>query len=294
MNVCIIGRGKVGRALARALLARGVQVTLKAGRVARFRASAHVDTWVLAVPDAKIRQVVARLPKRLQGAVVLHCAGARGPEELAEARSHGASVAGFHPLASFADVRGPEDFARITFVCDGDPKAVQRARAIARVLGARAIARPVLGPCYHAAAALVANGAAALAHTGVRILRELGFAQREAERALAGLLDTVSTNVARVGVPRALTGPVVRGDAGTLALHLAEIRALSPELAKSYADVQPLILRCAKDAGLANDAAQRIERVLRAALTSTGSRRGRAPRSRPRPRTTSTRAQARR
>jgi predicted short-subunit dehydrogenase-like oxidoreductase (DUF2520 family) len=244
-------------------------------------------TWILAVPDARIAEVAAGLAVE-PGDVVLHCAGARGPEELAGARAHGAHVAGFHPLVSFAGK--PQPFEGVTFVAHGDARATARARALARKLGARCLVRPVLGPAYHAAAALLANGSVALALAAQRILAAQGVPERDAERALSGLLASVARNLDQVGLPQALTGPVVRGDAATVAGHLAALGTLDPELAATYAAVQPVVLAAARAAGLPPAQARAIER----ALTSRGSRTGRGRGSPARPRTTATRAPARR
>jgi predicted short-subunit dehydrogenase-like oxidoreductase (DUF2520 family) len=108
---------------------------------------------------------------------------------------------------------------------------------------------------------LVANGTAALAHAGVRILCELGFSRRAAERALASLLTSVAANVCEVGVPAALTGPVVRGDVATIERHLAALGALDRGLCRTYAALQPVIVDSALQAGLPTNVARRIRRA---------------------------------
>ncbi len=264
MNVCIVGRGKLGKSLHMGLREAGVSARLVPGRTFAKRKIA-ADTFILAVPDAQIAPVAAQLARFVErGTVVLHCAGSRGPGELSAVAQRGAHVAGFHPLVSFASARQRASLAGATFVVHGDAQATRRARVLARQLGAHAVALPALGPAYHAAAALVANGGAALVHAGVAILRELGFAQRDAERALAALLSSVARNVSLVGVPRALTGPVSRGDAETVAKHVASLAQHSPTLAASYRAVQPLVLACARDQGLSPARARAIERALAA------------------------------
>jgi predicted short-subunit dehydrogenase-like oxidoreductase (DUF2520 family) len=69
--------------------------------------------------------------------------------------------------------------------------------------------------------------------------------KRAAQRALAGLLTTVAVNVARIGVPSALTGPVARGDRSTVREHVRALAKLSPELARQYRQAQPIIEACA-------------------------------------------------
>lgn len=252
MKVWVLGRGKLGSALAAGLHRAGISVELRSARRPLLFAAARGRTFVLAVPDPAIRQVAQRLAEVVgKGDVVLHCAGARGPEELEACSARGAATAAMHPLVSFASRQRPAPLVGSSFVVAGAPRALRRARQLCRALGARCVPAPVLGPAYHAAAALLANGSAALAFEAVEILVALGMARREAERALQGLLASVAHNVGTSGVPAALTGPVARGDAATVRRHLRALRALDPARADAYRRVQPVIQRCA--------AAQRVQ-----------------------------------
>jgi predicted short-subunit dehydrogenase-like oxidoreductase (DUF2520 family) len=255
LQVAVLGRGKLGRALALALREAGVPTQLLAGRrPGKLRA----NVVLLAVPDAQIASVAAALELD-SGTVVMHCAGARGLAELAAARAHRGVL---HPLLSFASRTHPPQLHGATFTCFGDRRALAAARRIARALGARLLVLPgPPGPAYHAAAALVANGAAALADHGASTLQALGISRRASELALAGLLMSVANNIARVGLPTALTGPVVRGDAATVAGHLQALRELDSELAAAYAALQPLIVNTARKAGLSVTASRAILRL---------------------------------
>lgn len=307
MRVCVVGRGKVGRALAEALGAAAVEHALASGRTLRG-VDPRADVFLLAVPDARIREVATQLARRLATArvgassssgrergsdsrrvTVLHCAGARGIDELSPLTEIGAQLGVFHPLVSFASARVASSLRGSTFTSFGQPAAVRHARALARQLSARCVVlQGDPGPAYHAAAALVANGTAALAHAGVRILQAVGFSSRDAERALSSLLASVAQNVAQLGVPAALTGPVVRGDVATVARHLEALEALDRDLARAYADLQPLIVDSALCAGLDPRAARALVRASET-LRSQSSQARPAARSRRRSRTTSTR-----
>src|SRR5947209_18714792 len=87
---------------------------------------------------------------------------------------------------------------------------------------------------YHAAAGLVANGAAALAAIGAELLVVSGVARGVAPKMLGPLLRSVAENVEALGFPEALTGPVRRGDAGAVAKHLAILRAKLPSASPLY------------------------------------------------------------
>lgn len=247
MKVVVVGRGKLGRALAENLARSQCRVSLVAGRARVQRTERRAGViYVLAVPDGAIAECATRLAPALEKAdVVLHCAGARGLDVLAACAERGAATGVMHPLVSFASRRALAPLAGATFVAQGASRALKAARQLCKLLSAHCLVAPITGPAYHAAAALLANGSAALAFASVRILRELGVPQRSAERALAGLLATVAANVARVGVPAALTGPVARGDASTVRAHIRALSHLSPELARHYRQLQPVIQACA-------------------------------------------------
>ncbi len=264
MRVAVVGRGRVGRSLAASLRgAEDVGVSLVRGREPSKRAIADADVVVLAVPDGRIADVAARIaPSLRERTVVLHCAGARGTGELEPCRRAGAAVGVMHPMASFPSPTRPPSLRGTTFVLDGSRDAVRAARRIAEAACARAVVASVHGPAYHAAAALLANGAAALATASVELLERLGFGRRDAERAMGALLRTVADNVERLGVPGALTGPVRRGDADTVRAHRRALRSVSPAALRAYDAVGPVILACAREAGLPAGPARRIRRAL--------------------------------
>lgn len=264
MSVCVVGRGKVGRSLLGALRAADVAATSVPGT--RFRRPrAHVRLYVLAVPDAAIAAIasaIARTPDRRTA--TLHVAGARGLDELAPLARAGMPIGVFHPLVSFASPAHAPALRGATFTCFGDRAAVAQGRRLAKQLGARCVVLPSApGPAYHAAAALVANGGAALAYAGAVLLTRIGFDQRAAEHALGGLLASVAQNVGALGVPASLTGPVARGDVATVTRHLDAVAALEPPLADAYAALQPIIVATARAAGLDARTARAILRASR-------------------------------
>lgn len=251
MRVVVVGQGRVGRGLAKRAKGGGdTWRVVSGGRLTR-RALGDADLVILAVPDSAIASVARRVAPLLQrGACVLHCAGARSPEELSACRRAGAHVGAMHPLASFADPARPPLLQETTFVVAGDRKAVRAARRIASTVGARVLNAPIHGPAYHALAALVAGGSVGFAHAVIPGLVGLGVERRAAERAAAGLIGTVAQNIARIGLPGALTGPVIRGDAAAVAAHRHALEEVSSSVAASYDAVAPLVLDCAIAAGL--------------------------------------------
>jgi predicted short-subunit dehydrogenase-like oxidoreductase (DUF2520 family) len=237
VTVLIYGAGKVGSALARSLRARGVKTTLRAARKG-LPLAIEASVVVLAVRDGDLRPLAEKMARsRLvpSRAVVVHVAGALGAEPLAPLHGVCAGVAQMHPLLSFASTRFGPWLAGGSVQVQGDPAAMARARRLARLLGMKPRTIPGLDTVlYHAAAGLVANGGAALAAMGARLLERAGVEANVAPKMLGPLLRSVAENVARLGLPDALTGPVRRGDVAGVERHLATLRSKAPEAVALY------------------------------------------------------------
>jgi predicted short-subunit dehydrogenase-like oxidoreductase (DUF2520 family) len=235
LDVFVLGAGKVGTALTRALRAVGARVTLRPARRGSPRAI-DADVVVLAVRDRDLgRTAEALVGVVARRAVVVHVAGALDASPLSPLRGACAGVAQMHPMISFASTRFAPDLARGNVHVQGDPKAVARARRIARLLGMTPRTVAALDTiAYHAAAGLVANGSAALAAVGAELLVKAGVPRAEAPKMLGPLIRSVADNVERLGLPGALTGPVRRGDAAGVEKHLATLRDKLPSAIALY------------------------------------------------------------
>lgn len=242
MKVAIVGVGKVGRGLERALRAARIPCAIVSARAfvespRRLRA----DIVVIAARDGAIAKCVEAIGSYVdRDAVVVHCAGALDASILAPLRAHCAGVAQMHPMISFADPARPPSLVGGHAHVAGDPAAVSRARKLCRAIGL--IPRTFEGLdriAYHAAAGLVANGAAALAAAGAELLTKAGATPDQIPAMLGPLLRSVADNVATMGLPDALTGPVRRGDAVAVEKHLATLREKAPDLV-------PLYVACAR------------------------------------------------
>lgn len=283
MRLTIVGQGRVGRGLARVLRRTGppgarlrlgrsgrsrrpsheVEVRMTAGRQPVAQAIRRADVILLAVPDPAIEPTAAAIaPKLGPSPVVLHASGSRSPEVLAACAERGAAIGACHPLASFADPQQPPSLAGVTFLLAGDTVAVRAGRRLARAVGGRALTGPAPGPAYHAAAAMSANGSAALAAVAVRILEDLEVESVDAQRAIGALLRTVAENVENVGLPAALSGPVIRGDAATVRRHREALDELDYAAKEAYDAIAPAILDLAVDGGLPEPRAEAVREAL--------------------------------
>jgi predicted short-subunit dehydrogenase-like oxidoreductase (DUF2520 family) len=273
MKVFVFGAGKVGRALARSLAKLGNEVTLRPARKGLPKSRIDANVIVLAVRDRDLGPLAEELaasglvPKK---AVVVHNAGALPADVLAPLRPVTAGVAQMHPMISFASPTSFPTLARGHVHVKGDATAEERARTIAKKLGMtpRTFNRlDTVG--YHAAAGLVANGAAALAAIGAELLVVSGVPRADAPKMLGPLLRSVADNVEALGFPDALTGPVRRGDAGAIERQIGLLGERLPEalpLFLASARAQLPLARALADAPAENFDA--MEKVLADALTS--------------------------
>ncbi len=219
-TIGIIGTGRVGSVLAAALTEAGH--TVSTGQPA--------EITIIAVPDDALASVVAGLDVK-PGQVVAHTSGAHGLGVLAPAVARGARPLAVHPAMTFTGQ--PEDVARlrkgIPFGVTAPPDVRPLAEELVRDLGGTpewiADEHRTL---YHAALAHGANHLVTLVNEAVDRLRDAGVTHPE--RVLDPLLHAALDNALRLG-DAALTGPVSRGDADTVAAHLA---ALAPESVPAY------------------------------------------------------------
>lgn len=204
----------MGTALTAALRRAGVAVTGPHGRGYTGAGDALV---LLCVPDDAIPSAAALI---VAGPLVGHCSGASGLDVLGERPAF--SV---HPLMTVTAVGA--DFAGVFAAVDGsDDAAVSVADALARAVGLQGVR--VAGAdrvAYHAAASIAANYLVTVQAAAAEVLATAGL-DREV---LLPLARAALENWGRWG-PAALTGPVARGDAGTVAGHRAAVVERTPEL----------------------------------------------------------------
>ncbi|GAB7192713.1 hypothetical protein NUM3379_34220 [Kineococcus sp. NUM-3379] len=251
LDVGVLGAGRVGPVLAAALrgaghrvVAVGARSTAGAERVAALLpgvplvappAATRADLVLLAVPDDALAPLVADLTAAgawRAGQLLVHTSGRVGTSVLAPAAAAGALPLALHPAMTFTGTS--LDLARLATACfavTAPAALLPVAEALVRECGAT----PVVvaeedRPLYHAALAHGANHLVTLVAQAAEALRAaLPQADPQAgpevvERVLRPLLQAALDNALAAG-DGALTGPVARGDAGTVATHLAVLRA---------------------------------------------------------------------
>jgi predicted short-subunit dehydrogenase-like oxidoreductase (DUF2520 family) len=226
IHVTLIGAGQVGRALAKALRAQAVPHRLLAfrrGLPSNLRATRLV---LIFVRDRQIPDIVNALGHTALGprTVVAHVSGMLGPEVLAPLKPHCRAVAQLHPFSSIRSIGHAHQFRGSYFLGAGDRAAQPTLRQFVRLLAGKFVRGDGVDlHRYHLAAALLANGSVALLHSASRLLTHAGIGEAVAGKMLFELQNSVLYNVERLGLERALTGPVRRGDIGTLRRHFVEL-----------------------------------------------------------------------
>lgn len=256
IRLAVVGPGRVGRALARRLGERGVDVLGFVGRnpasvaaalafCGRGRplgaadlATAHVV--VFAVGDAELPAAVAATAAATQPrscSLWLHTSGRFGVDVLQPLREHPVRCGALHPVAPFPDAEsGLAALRGRPAVLRGEPRAMRLLHRLALLLD--------MVPCvdhggdpvlYHAACALAANGLTALADLVDGVLRAHGgLPAADAQQVRQALLTAAVDACGALGPTAALSGPVVRGDVATVRAHLAALDAALPLAGAAY------------------------------------------------------------
>jgi predicted short-subunit dehydrogenase-like oxidoreductase (DUF2520 family) len=240
-----VGAGRAGRVLATAARDAGYQVVAVASRTpahaaaladavgARYvetpiRAARAADVTFLTVPDAAITRVAATIAASstaLRGHGLVHCSGAHPAATIAALRHTAAQVGAVHPLQALALDSDPEVLRGTFFSIEADPGLLPTLQAMVAAVGGIGFAAPEGDRAlYHAAAVLAGNAPLALLARAAGLLESAGVDPALATEALATLLEGAARNVRRLGPQAALTGPVVRDDADTVARHLHALR----------------------------------------------------------------------
>ena len=274
LAVGVVGAGRVGSVLGAALALAGHRVVAGSGVSAASRQRAtellpgvplldprevvdRADLVLLAVPDDALPGLVAGLAEvgaLRPGQLVAHTSGRYGIGVLEKATAAGGLPLALHPVMTFTG--GQVDVARLAG-CSFGVTAPDPLRPVAEALVIEMGGEPVWVPeeqrlLYHAALANAANHLVTLITQSMDLLRRAGV--EDPSRMLGPLVGAALDNALRHG-DSALTGPVARGDAGTVAAHLEAIAAVSGEALPAYIALARLTADRALAAGLLDPSA---------------------------------------
>ncbi len=249
----IVGAGAVGTALGVALSRAGWPVhgvaSRDAARRERFRSLVEgsrafseptalveeVELIIISVPDDAVAALAAGL-HMYGGQAMVHTSGVLGPEVLAPAMAAGTQIGSFHPLVAFADTeRAVAALHGATVAIEGDDQLAALLGDMAEALGAVPVRlAPGAKAAYHAAAVLAAGGFVALLDAIAELGRVAGLDESASLAIYGPLIEQTLGNARALGIRAALTGPMTRGDRGTLEAHLAALREHAPGVLDLY------------------------------------------------------------
>ena len=244
-RLAVVGRGRLGSALAAALTAAGRDVTGPLGRGFDGRcAHGHrADAVLLCVPDAEIEAAASLIAP---GPLVGHCSGAT---TLAPLAPHEAFS--LHPLMTVTP-EGARFAGAGAAIAGSTARAAALAAELAAALGMRAaLIADDDRAAYHAAASIASNLLVTLEAAAERIAASAGV-DREL---LLPLVRATVENWAALGAERALTGPIARGDEATVARQRAAVADRAPDLLPMF-DALAEATRTLASAGKAREAGE--------------------------------------
>jgi predicted short-subunit dehydrogenase-like oxidoreductase (DUF2520 family) len=255
-TIGIIGPGRAGSALGRALHSAGYTIAAVGGRnpdnVRKLASELGAracqtpattidisDLTILAVPDDVILPLATDMADALcsaAGKAAVHLSGAQDRQPLKALAQQGSLRIGvFHPLQTFR--RGPEAVANVTgtyFGIDADPPLRAQLMHLASDLGGHTFdLSGVDHALYHAAAVFAANYPTLLLAEAIELARRSGLDEKTAQDGMTTLLAGAVNNLKNLPPAEAITGPAARGDEGTMQRHLDALKN-DPELQRLY------------------------------------------------------------
>lgn len=243
-----IGAGRAGCSLAEYFKKNGEKISgfysrseIPAGFV-RFSSADELavsaDMIFITVPDSAIAAVWQSLaPSAAAGRLIYHISGAESSAVFRGADPD--RVCSAHPLLAFSSKKTPaEQIRRAFFTLEGGRSAVKAAeKLLDRCGNGYTVISPEVKPLYHAAACFASNLVTAVCAEAEAMLIRCGFPEDDALAALSPLIEENVRNVCRDGIYPSLTGPVARGDAGTVKKHLAVLSGRDREIYRQLSAV---------------------------------------------------------
>ena len=254
LTIAIVGAGSLATFLAVALndagftvkeilardsprsLRRACSLAAKVGVQGVTAHSAALDATLLwfCVPDHEIRRAASALADHLVARALvhqkviaryaLHSSGALSSRELNPLHTAGVAVASAHPLMTFVAGAHPS-LTGVPFAIEGDDAATRVARRIVRDLGGESFSLPTARKAaYHAWATLTSPLLLAFLVTLEEAAHAAGLTPQDARRKSLPIIQQTLANYSRLGPAQSFSGPLVRGDAETVARHLAALK----------------------------------------------------------------------
>jgi predicted short-subunit dehydrogenase-like oxidoreductase (DUF2520 family) len=272
-NFAIIGAGMVGTAIGFLLTKAGHKVIAIAdkspaalkralpytgGKAFRkpLEAVRKSDCILITTPDDVISSACKEISlcASLKGKFIFHMSGAGGLDLLEPAKKAGAAVASIHPLQSFSSIdQAIKNIPGSYFAITADKKDQTTAKNIVRDLGGIPFfISSDQKPLYHAAACIASNYLVSLMNTVESIYQAIGMNEKDARKAYLPLVYGSLKNIENSGSISSLTGPIARGDFGTIKKHMTAINKNLPQYSSMYSSLGLRTVEVAQQKGTLN------------------------------------------
>jgi predicted short-subunit dehydrogenase-like oxidoreductase (DUF2520 family) len=198
----------------------------------------NAELVFITTPDDAIAAVAAEVKWR-PGQSVVHCSGADSTDILQPAREAGAKVGVFHPLQTFASPQqAVENIPGSTFALEAEEPLLGILKDMAAALDGQWVELKAKDKVlYHAAAVFACNYMVTLTKLATDLWQTFDVPQEKATKALVPLLRGTLHNIETIGIPNCLTGPIARGDIGTINKHLDSLKSTAPHLVSTYREL---------------------------------------------------------
>ena len=192
----------------------------------------------ITTPDDAIASVVSSVTWH-PGQSIVHCSGADSVNSLEPAKRQGASVGAIHPLQTFASIeQAINNISGSTFALEAQEPLLSTLKEISNALNGTWIELTADDKVlYHAAAVIACNYLVTLVKLSTDLWQTFDVPPERATQALLPLLRGTIANIERIGIPRCLTGPIARGDTGTIKKHIDALDKAAPDLLPTYLDL---------------------------------------------------------
>jgi predicted short-subunit dehydrogenase-like oxidoreductase (DUF2520 family) len=258
-KICIIGAGRVGTTFAAAILnantpglklaaiSPGSEQSLeravkilgeKAGSIAFFNDNSEcaklADCILISTPDDVIEKAATEIvnadPSTIKGKLFIHFSGAKSLKVFDAAAKAGGLTASIHPIKSFASIENSISTLTgtiygVTYPENKDKTTKEYINFFIASLGGKIVeVDDSKKSMYHASACVASNYLVSLINYAVRIHESIGIKPEDSLNGLAGLIEGTVANIKNLGTQKALTGPIARGDTGTVKEHMDKFK----------------------------------------------------------------------
>ncbi|MGD9677989.1 MAG: Rossmann-like and DUF2520 domain-containing protein [Vulcanibacillus sp.] len=276
MKVAFIGAGKVGKAMGMYLSDNSIKVVgyysksfssaEMAASVTKSRAYNSIlqlledaDTIAITTPDDEIANVIDGLKKNnavVKGKVVFHMSGVHSSDILSvlkDNKENKTTILSLHPLLSFSDsTNSVRDLKRTFFTMEGEGERLEEVKDLLKELGNNFIEISAESKVlYHTGCTVLANYFVTIIDVGLAMLIESGFTKEQASMIAEPLIKNTLENIIRQDTEKALTGPISRGDFGTIEQHISYLKK-SGKWLELYKILGTHTIELAKRAGTVN------------------------------------------